>query len=156
MVRIDVGLGGRAYPVLIARGLVGQAGELVRPLLKRARTAVVTDQTVDAEHGAALIGSLEAAGIEAASIVLPPGEETKSFAQLGEDLRNAAAGGGLDLLVGVTERQVHGLGQAPPDGGFAHAHEPDKRYGARAGDRIGTHVRAFRSKRGRALRAPAR
>ena len=84
MVRIDVGLGGRAYPVLIGRGLLGQAGELVRPLLQRARTAVVTDETVWAAHGAALIRSLEAAGIEAPGIVLPPGEETKSFAHLAE------------------------------------------------------------------------
>ena len=84
MVRIDVGLGGRAYPVLIGRELLGQAGELVRPLLRRARTAVVTDETVDAAHGAALAHSLEAAGIEAPRIVLPPGEETKSFAHLAE------------------------------------------------------------------------
>ena len=40
MLRIEVGLGGRAYPVLIGQGLLAQAGELVRPLLKRARTAV--------------------------------------------------------------------------------------------------------------------
>ena len=84
MRRIEVGLGERAYPVLIGPGLIGQAGGLVRPLLKRARTAVVTDTTVAALHGQALARSLEAAGIEAPVIALPPGEETKSFEHLAE------------------------------------------------------------------------
>ena len=84
MRRIDVGLGERAYPVLIGPGLLARAGELARPLMKRSRTAVVTDETVAAAHGRTLAGSLEAAGIAAEMIVLPPGEETKSFAHLGE------------------------------------------------------------------------
>jgi len=84
MTRIDVGLGERAYPVLIGPGLLTQAGELIRPLLKRGRTAVVTDETVAAAHGQALVRSLAAAGIQAEMIALPPGEETKSFAHLAE------------------------------------------------------------------------
>ena len=84
MIRIDVGLGERAYPVLIGPGLLAQAGEFIRPLLKRARTAVVTDETVAAAHGAAMSASLMAAGVEAHTIVLPPGEETKSFAHLAD------------------------------------------------------------------------
>ena len=84
MLRIEVGLGGRAYPVLIGQGLLAQAGERVRPLLKSARTAVVTDETVAAAHGQTLMRSLQAAGIEAELIVLPPGEETKSFAHLAD------------------------------------------------------------------------
>jgi 3-dehydroquinate synthase len=84
MQRIEVGLGGRSYPVLIGAGLLNQAGALAKPLLRRARTAVVTDKTVAAAHGQALLDSLTAAGIEAALIALPPGEETKSFAPLAE------------------------------------------------------------------------
>jgi 3-dehydroquinate synthase len=82
MRRIEVGLGARAYPVLIGPGLLDQAGELAKPLLKRGRTAVVTDETVAGLHGDALVASLAGAGIEAPLIVLPPGEETKSFAHL--------------------------------------------------------------------------
>ena len=82
MRRIEVGLGERAYPVLIGPGLLPQAGELVRPLLKQPRTAVVTDETVSGLHAAALVRSLESAGIEAPLIVLPAGEETKSFHHL--------------------------------------------------------------------------
>ena len=84
MIRIDVGLGARAYPVLIGPGILAQAGELIRPLLGRARTAVVTDETVAAAHGATLTASLKAAGVEAPMIALPPGEETKSFDHLAE------------------------------------------------------------------------
>ena len=84
MLRIEVGLAERAYPVLIGPGLLPQAGDLLRPLLKRARTAVVTDETVAAAHGRPLLHSLEQAGIEAELIALPPGEETKSFAHLAE------------------------------------------------------------------------
>jgi 3-dehydroquinate synthase len=84
MRRIEVGLGERAYPVLIGPGLLAQAGALVRPLLKRPRTAVVTDETVAALHGRTLAASLEAAGIQTSLIVLPPGEETKSFGHLEE------------------------------------------------------------------------
>jgi 3-dehydroquinate synthase len=84
MRRIEVGLGERAYPVLIGPGLLAQAGVLLRPLLKRPRTAVVTDETVAGLHAGALVRSLEAAGIEASLIVLPAGEETKSFQHLAE------------------------------------------------------------------------
>ena len=84
MLRIEVGLAERAYPVLIGPGLLPQAGELLRPLLKRARTAVITDETVAATHGRPLLHSLEQAGIETHLIALPPGEETKSFAHLAE------------------------------------------------------------------------
>ena len=82
MRRIEVGLGDRAYPVLIGPGLLGQAGQLIQPLLRRARTAVVTDETVADLHGQTLAASLAEAGIEAPLLVLPPGEETKSFGHL--------------------------------------------------------------------------
>ncbi len=39
---IEVGLGDRAYPVVVGPGLIARAGELCAPLLTRGRTAVVT------------------------------------------------------------------------------------------------------------------
>ncbi len=84
MREIVVGLGDRAYPVQIGPGLLGQAGRRILPLLKRARTAVVTDETVAGLHGPALTASLAGAGIEAPLIVLPAGEETKSFSHLAD------------------------------------------------------------------------
>ena len=81
---LNVGLGGRAYEVKIGAGLLGQAGGLIAPLLARPRTAVVTDENVAELHGEELMGSLRTAGVEAELIVLPAGEETKSFEGLAE------------------------------------------------------------------------
>ncbi|ODT86009.1 3-dehydroquinate synthase [Phenylobacterium sp. SCN 70-31] len=76
---VPVGLGARAYDVLVGDGVLEQAGRLMAPFLKRGRTAVVSDETVWALHGARLTAALAAAGIEALPVIVPPGEQTKSF-----------------------------------------------------------------------------
>ena len=76
---IPVGLGARAYDVLVGPGLIDAAGGHIAPLLKRKRTAVVVDETVNRLHGARLQASLEAAGLAVDIIVVPPGEASKSF-----------------------------------------------------------------------------
>ena len=81
---VPVALEGRSYPVMIGRDLIDRAGALVRPLLRRPTTAVVMDRSVAALHGDRLLRVLEAGGITAHSIVLPPGEETKSFEGLAD------------------------------------------------------------------------
>uniref|UniRef100_UPI001575105F 3-dehydroquinate synthase n=1 Tax=Caulobacter sp. S45 TaxID=1641861 RepID=UPI001575105F len=83
--RVQVDLGGRAYEVHIGTGLIDRAGELLAPHLPRRRTVVVTDRHVADHHGERLAAALEAGGIAVDMIVLPPGEQTKSFAGL-EDL----------------------------------------------------------------------
>ncbi len=83
--RVHVGLGGRAYEVLVGPGLIDRAGELLAPHLPRGRTAIVTDRHVANHHGERLAAALEAGGIAVDMVVLPPGEQTKSFAGL-EDL----------------------------------------------------------------------
>ncbi len=77
---VPVDLAGRAYDVHVGEGLIARAGERIAPLLKRARAVVVTDATVAKLHLPDLAASLAAAGIEAQTVVLPPGEATKSFA----------------------------------------------------------------------------
>jgi 3-dehydroquinate synthase len=80
MIRVlPVGLGERAYEVLVGPGLIDTAGERIAPLLKRRRTAVVADETVADLHGSRLRASLEAAGVACEFIVIPPGEGSKSF-----------------------------------------------------------------------------
>jgi len=76
---VPVGLGERAYEVLIGEGLIDRAGALIAPFLKRARVAVVADETVHALHGARLDAALKAGGVEARFVVIPPGEGSKSF-----------------------------------------------------------------------------
>ena len=53
--RVVVGLGARAYDVEIGPGLLDQAGRRIAPLLRRRRTAVVSDETVWALHGERLL-----------------------------------------------------------------------------------------------------
>jgi 3-dehydroquinate synthase len=79
---VAVGLGERAYDVLIGPGLIDRAGELIAPLLKRPRTVIVTDETVAEHHGERLAAALERAGIASDLVAIKPGEETKSFAGL--------------------------------------------------------------------------
>jgi 3-dehydroquinate synthase len=81
---IPVGLGERAYDVLVGQGLIDQAGARIAPLLKRARTAVVADETVARLHGERLGAALAGAGIEARFVTIPPGEGSKSFEGLAD------------------------------------------------------------------------
>lgn len=82
--RIPVGLGDRAYEVRVGDGLLDTAGEHIRPFLKRGRTAVVSDETVWGLHGERLTAALANAGIEAHPVIVPPGEQTKSFEGLAD------------------------------------------------------------------------
>jgi 3-dehydroquinate synthase len=80
---IRVDLGTRAYDILVGPDLVARAGELLVARLGKARAAVVTDDNVARHHLPALEASLVAVGRHAGTIVMPPGEATKSFAELG-------------------------------------------------------------------------
>ncbi len=84
--RLRVELGTRSYDILIGRGLMASAGGHLRPLLRQPRAVVLTDRTVAELHLASLTRALGDAGIACQPIVLPPGEQTKSFAQLEEVL----------------------------------------------------------------------
>ena len=81
---VTVALAGRPYEVRIGRDLIDNAGVLVKPLLKRPLTVVVMDRTVADLHGERLLGALRSEGVVAHPVVVPPGEETKSFAGLAE------------------------------------------------------------------------
>jgi 3-dehydroquinate synthase len=81
---VAVGLAERAYDVLIGPGLLAEAGARIAPFTRRKRLAVVSDETVWARHGAALAGSLEAAGLAVLPVIVAPGEQTKSFEGLAE------------------------------------------------------------------------
>ena len=81
---IPVGLGARAYEVVVGRGLLAQAGERIAPFAKRRRVAVVSDETVYRLHGAELAGRLKSVGIESHSVIVPPGEQTKSWEGLAD------------------------------------------------------------------------
>lgn len=78
MTIVPVALGDRSYDVRIEAGLLSRAGEALAPFYKGRRFVIVTDENVR-PHLATLQASLGAAS---EAIVLPPGESTKSWAQL--------------------------------------------------------------------------
>ncbi|TPJ78386.1 3-dehydroquinate synthase [Mesorhizobium sp. B2-6-2] len=83
-VKVEVGLGDRAYDILIGSGLLARAGEEIARRLPGTRAAIVTDQNVAAAHLDTLKAGLDKGGIQSAVITLPAGEKTKSFVHLEE------------------------------------------------------------------------
>ncbi|HLW26666.1 MAG TPA: 3-dehydroquinate synthase [Kiloniellales bacterium] len=87
-----VGLGDRSYDVRIGEGLIGRAGEHLRPLLHSPRVLIVTDTAVRDLHLPTLQRAFDAAAIQHQTFVVPAGEGSKSFnslASLCEDLLQA-------------------------------------------------------------------
>lgn len=108
---VHVDLGDRAYDVVIGRGLIDEAGTRIETLFGKRRLAIVTDANVAGLHLQRLKTAL---GQEAAeALILPAGESTKSWDQLGHtvewllsrriernDLVIACGGGVIGDLVG--------------------------------------------------------
>jgi len=82
--KLRVDLGERSYDILLGAGLVHEAGKHIKPVLASGRVVVITDENVAPHHLAPLMASLKGADIEATSLTLPAGEESKSFAMLEE------------------------------------------------------------------------
>lgn len=66
---------------MVGRGVLAQLGQRLARMAK-GRTVIITDETVAALHGPAAMASLDAAGIKARLLTVPPGEGSKSFAEL--------------------------------------------------------------------------
>lgn len=81
---VHVPLGERAYDILIGSGLIDGAGVLLKAKFPGRRFGIVTDTEVATAQLPRLTASLDAAGVSYATVVLPNGESTKSFARLGE------------------------------------------------------------------------
>ncbi|MFU0506061.1 3-dehydroquinate synthase [Pseudaminobacter sp. NGMCC 1.201702] len=84
VVKVEVGLGDRAYDILIGSGLVARAGAEIAARLPGIRAAIVTDENVASAHLQTVTESLGQGGVASSTIVLPAGEKTKSFAALQE------------------------------------------------------------------------
>jgi shikimate kinase/3-dehydroquinate synthase len=89
---VEVELGARAYCILIGEGLIAEAGEQIARLAPGAHCAVVTDSNVAAAHLPALADSLAQAGLRCSTIVVPPGEASKSYERFAEVCDSLLAG----------------------------------------------------------------
>ena len=81
MTTVRVPLAERSYDVVIEAGALAHAGERLAPLSRGRGMVIVTDENLRF-HLATLQSALVATGVTSEAIVLPPGEGTKSWAQL--------------------------------------------------------------------------
>ncbi len=82
MAVIAVDIANRPYEVRVGRGLLAGLAAHCGTRLRKQRVPVVTDTHVHAAWGAVVEASLTAAGHEVRWRILPPGEATKSWAEL--------------------------------------------------------------------------
>lgn len=122
--RVRVGLAERSYDIFIGDGVIAEAGERIAAVAPGAACAIVTDENVAARHLDTLKASLDAAGLRHASVIVPPGEASKSYACFAEvcdgiigarmergDLVIALGGGVVGDLAGFAAASVRrGMG----------------------------------------------
>lgn len=80
--RVDVRLPDGGYEIVIGEGLLGGAARFLAERLPRRRAIVVSDETVARLHAPTLSRGLQAAGIATTLLTVPPGEGSKSFAEV--------------------------------------------------------------------------
>ncbi len=80
---VRVALADGDYDVVVGSGLLARAGGLLAPVLPQRRLVVVADETVAPLHLPALRAGLEEAGFAVRTVLVPPGEASKSLAQFG-------------------------------------------------------------------------
>lgn len=79
---LTVDLGARTYEIVVGEDLLSTAGSRLRVVMPQPRAFIVTDSNVAPLYLERLERSLEAAGIEHTSIILPAGESTKNLDHL--------------------------------------------------------------------------
>src|SRR5262249_25105248 len=79
---VDVALGDRSYDIVIGRGQLATLGARVAKLRPGAKVAIVSDENVAAKHLEAAVAAANGGAAQVSTVVLPPGESTKSFEHL--------------------------------------------------------------------------
>lgn len=79
---VPVGLGDRAYDVLVGEGALEAATGRLPAFFPRKRAIIVTDSHIAPLHLDRISGLLAQNGIESEAVIIEPGERSKSFAGL--------------------------------------------------------------------------
>ncbi|MHB1412662.1 MAG: 3-dehydroquinate synthase [Thermoleophilia bacterium] len=79
MIQLLANTRSKEYPVFLSRGGLADAGRLWSSLGKRGKVVIITDANVAGFHLAPAEASFAAAGLEASTIVVDPGEGAKSL-----------------------------------------------------------------------------
>jgi 3-dehydroquinate synthase len=91
MQTIEVSLGSRSYKILIGNGLIDRAAEFLRPLSRGGRLLVVSDETVWRVISPRFEAALK--DMQAVPILVPAGEQSKSWAGLASIVESLLAAG---------------------------------------------------------------
>ena len=83
----------KSYDVLIGKGLLENAGEYIKKVLKPCKIAVITDDIVDGLYAQTVIKSIKENGFDAVKFVFPHGEESKNLTTYGSILSFLAKSG---------------------------------------------------------------
>ncbi|MBM5804274.1 MAG: iron-containing alcohol dehydrogenase, partial [Cyanobacteria bacterium K_DeepCast_35m_m2_155] len=83
---IDVALAANPYPVVIGAGALANLGELVRSrgFQSGTKVLVVTNPVVQQHYGEPALSSLDAAGLDATTLVIEAGEDQKTPATVAQ------------------------------------------------------------------------
>jgi len=79
---VGVALGARSYDIVIGRGQLASLGARIAKLRPGAKVAIVSDRNVSARHLDAAVAAVKGHVLQVSTVVLPPGESTKSFTHL--------------------------------------------------------------------------
>lgn len=90
---VHVDLAERSYQVMVARGILKEAGQHITAVGLAGKCAVISDSKVAPLHAATLIDSLKNAGLSPTLHVIPSGEASKSMTRANELCEELAAAG---------------------------------------------------------------
>lgn len=76
---VPVALGSRSYDIVIQPGLLAELGRYLHKLNVTGKVGIVTDRHVARHYAQSVLGMIRKNGVEAISIVLPPGERSKTL-----------------------------------------------------------------------------
>ncbi|MFQ5770868.1 MAG: 3-dehydroquinate synthase [bacterium] len=79
MIKLKVDLGERSYPIFIGSGILQKLGEMYQLYGFGQQVALITDMNVQKLYGPVLSRSFEGVISQVETIVLPPGEKSKSL-----------------------------------------------------------------------------
>lgn len=79
MYKVDINLFEHSYPIYIEKGIFNDLGKYIKEVAKTKKLAIVTDENVNKLYGNKIIEILKKEDFEIKKIVVPAGEESKSF-----------------------------------------------------------------------------
>lgn len=101
---VRVELGDRSYPIYIGQGLLDQVGSFLHERHPLAEFFIITDETVARLYGDQVRKSITNAGLSGTFLIVPPGEQSKSFEQsqylYTEMIRRAASRAAIVVALG--------------------------------------------------------